>query len=132
MFNKITEQSSLHDDLDKKSVEELLTEMNEEDQKVPLAVKAAIPQITKLVEEIVPRMKKGGRIFYIEVSYENLCERLKRDTRRPLLQVENRNEVIKELLDKRLPLYRAAASVYVNGNFSSTRVANNILSILRY
>ena len=32
MFNKITEQSSLHDDLDKKSVEELLTEMNEEDQ----------------------------------------------------------------------------------------------------
>ena len=65
MFNKITEQSSLHDDLDKKSVEELLTEMNEEDQKVPLAVKAAIPQITKLVEEIVPRMKKGGRIFYL-------------------------------------------------------------------
>lgn len=65
MFTKITEQSSLHDDLDKKSVGELLTEMNEEDQKVALAVKAAIPQITKLVEQIVPRMKKGGRIFYL-------------------------------------------------------------------
>ncbi len=77
-------------------------------------------------------LRKGGKIFYIEVSYENLCERLKRDTRRPLLQVENRNEVIKELLDKRLPLYRAAASVYVNGNFSSTRVANNIFNIIRY
>lgn len=65
MFVKITEQPSLHDDLDKKDVGELLTEMNEEDQKVALAVKAAIPQITKLVEGIVPRMKKGGRIFYM-------------------------------------------------------------------
>lgn len=65
MFSKITEQSSLHDDLDRKSVEQLLVEMNQEDQKVPLAVKAAIPQITKLVEQIVPRMKKGGRIFYL-------------------------------------------------------------------
>lgn len=65
MFVKITEQPSLHDDLDKKSVSELLTEMNAEDQKVALAVKAAIPQITKLVEGIVPRMKQGGRIFYM-------------------------------------------------------------------
>ncbi len=76
-------------------------------------------------------LRKGGKIIFIDVSYENLCERLKRDKRRPLLQVENREEVIKELLEKRLPLYKAAASVYVNGNFSSTRVANNILSIIR-
>lgn len=65
MFEKITEEPSLHDDLDKKSVSELLTEMNQEDQKVALAVKEAIPQITKLVEGIVPRMQKGGRIFYM-------------------------------------------------------------------
>ena len=70
MFNKITEQSSLHDDLDKKSVEELLIEMNEEDQKVPLAVKAAIPQITKLVEEIVPRMKKGGNHIIYPILFQ--------------------------------------------------------------
>lgn len=75
-------------------------------------------------------LKKGGKIVFIDVSYENLCERLKHDTHRPLLQVENRNEVIKELLKKRLPLYRAAASVYVNGNFSSSAVARNILSIV--
>lgn len=65
MFEKITEQTSLHDNLDQKSVHELLTEMNEEDQKVALAVKAAIPQIAQLVEQIVPRMKQGGRIFYL-------------------------------------------------------------------
>lgn len=86
---------------------------------------------TLTIPENVEILKKGGKIIFIDVSYENLCERLSRDTRRPLLQVENRNEVIKELLDKRLPLYRNAASVYVNGNFSSSRVANNILSIIK-
>ena len=65
MFQKVTEQTSLHERLDEKSVGELLYEMNEEDQKVALAVKAAIPQIEKLVEGIVPRMKQGGRIFYM-------------------------------------------------------------------
>ena len=65
MFTKVTEQTSLHENLDQKSVLELMTEMNEEDQKVALAVKAAIPQITTLVEQIIPRMQQGGRIFYM-------------------------------------------------------------------
>jgi N-acetylmuramic acid 6-phosphate etherase len=64
-YTQISEQSSLHDNLDKKSVLELLTEMNEEDRKVPLAVAEVIPQIELLVTQIVERMKKGGRIFYI-------------------------------------------------------------------
>lgn len=64
-FTKITEQSSLYNNLEKKSVEEILHDINTEDQKVALAVEKTIPQITKLVEQIVPRMKKGGRIFYM-------------------------------------------------------------------
>ena len=64
-FQKITEQPSLHTDLDKKSVGQLLMEMNEEDQKVALAVQKTIPQIEILVEKIVERMKRGGRIFYV-------------------------------------------------------------------
>lgn len=65
MFDKISERSSLYDHLEKKSVSELLTEINREDQKVALAVEREIPQITKLVEQIVPRMKQGGRLFYM-------------------------------------------------------------------
>jgi len=61
----VTEQNSLHDNLDKKTVGELLMEMNEEDLKVALAVQQAIPQIEELVVKIVERMKHGGRIFYI-------------------------------------------------------------------
>lgn len=65
VFVKITEQTSLHAELDKKSVKQLLTAINEEDLKVPLAVSKTLPQIEKLVEKIVERMKLGGRIFYM-------------------------------------------------------------------
>ena len=65
MFVKISEQPSLYNDLEKKSVREILEDINREDQKVALAVQKAIPQIEKLVTQIVPRMKQGGRIFYM-------------------------------------------------------------------
>lgn len=64
-FEKITEMPSLHDNLEQKSVRELLAGINEEDKKVPLAVEKALPQIEKLVEGIVERVKRGGRIFYM-------------------------------------------------------------------
>lgn len=46
-------------------VEDLLKNINAEDQTVPLAVAKAIGQITNLVNAIVPRMKSGGRLFYM-------------------------------------------------------------------
>lgn len=61
----ITESPSPFDNLEKMSVLELLTNINNEDAKIHLAVAAVIPQITLLVESIVERMKKGGRIFYL-------------------------------------------------------------------
>lgn len=65
VFINISEQPSLYNELEKKSVREILEDINREDQKVALAVKETIPQIEKLVNEIVPRMKQGGRIFYM-------------------------------------------------------------------
>ena len=64
-FVKISEQESLYDNLEQKSVHEILTEINQEDHKVADAVQQAIPQIERLVIGIVERMKKGGRIFYM-------------------------------------------------------------------
>jgi len=64
-FVKISEQESLYDNLEQKSVHEILTEINQEDHKVADAVQQAIPQIEQLVTGIVERMKKGGRIFYM-------------------------------------------------------------------
>ncbi len=64
-FVKISEQSSLYNDLEKKSVGEIVRDINNEDKKVALAVEKALPAVERLVEEIVPRMKRGGRIFYM-------------------------------------------------------------------
>jgi len=61
----ITESSSNYNNLEKMSVRELLEGIHNEDKKVLPAVEKVIPQIEKLVTEIVPRVKKGGRLFYI-------------------------------------------------------------------
>lgn len=64
-FIKVSEQSSLYNNLEKKSIREILEDINTEDQKVAIAVRNTIPQIEQLVSQIVPRMKQGGRIFYM-------------------------------------------------------------------
>lgn len=64
-FIKITEQASLYDNLERKSVTEILTEINNEDRKVALAVEKTIPEMEKLVTGIVERMMRGGRLFYV-------------------------------------------------------------------
>jgi len=46
------------------SVHDLLMNINKEDQTVAHAVAKVIPQIEKLVEQIVEKMSAGGRLFY--------------------------------------------------------------------
>ena len=62
---RITEQSSRYDHLEQMSVSELLKHINDEDMLVAEAVNKTIPQIEALVEAIEPRMKRGGRLFYV-------------------------------------------------------------------
>jgi N-acetylmuramic acid 6-phosphate etherase len=64
-FIKVTEQESVYRHLDKMSVLDLLTNINNEDKVVPLAVEKAIPQINTLVGAIVDKMLAGGRLFYV-------------------------------------------------------------------
>lgn len=60
-----TERDSKYNDLEKKSVREILEDINNEDKTVPLAVEKAIPQLEKLATITAERMKAGGRLFYI-------------------------------------------------------------------
>ncbi|GAA6764845.1 N-acetylmuramic acid 6-phosphate etherase [Flavobacterium sp. CGRL1] len=64
-FTKTTEQSSKYEHLEKMSVHELLSNINQEDKTVPYAVEKALPQIESLVPQIVAKLKLGGRLFYI-------------------------------------------------------------------
>ncbi|MCZ8515411.1 N-acetylmuramic acid 6-phosphate etherase [Paenibacillus filicis] len=51
--------------LDRLSVREIVTLMNEEDQKVALSVQEALPQIADAAEAVAEAMSSGGRLFYI-------------------------------------------------------------------
>lgn len=64
-FIKTTESPSNHDKLESMQTMELLVAMNEEDMRVPNAIQAVLPSIEKLVEHTWPKMKEGGRLFYI-------------------------------------------------------------------
>lgn len=64
-FIKITESDSHYTDLHLKSVEECTTAINQEDLGVAVAVQKVLPQINQLIKAILPKMKSGGRLFYI-------------------------------------------------------------------
>ena len=64
-MKKITESESNYDGLEQMSVANLLKNINREDKTVAHSVEAQISQIEKLINVIVLKMKKGGRLFYI-------------------------------------------------------------------
>jgi N-acetylmuramic acid 6-phosphate etherase len=64
-IEKITEQPSLYRHLEKMPVAELLEHINDEDQKVAIAVRKVLPQIESLVNAVVAKLEAGGRIFYL-------------------------------------------------------------------
>ncbi len=64
-MEKTTEKPSNYDHLEKMTTMELLSSMNQEDRSVPVAIAGKLEEISKLVDAIVPRMQRGGRLFYI-------------------------------------------------------------------
>lgn len=64
-MKKTTESDSNYDGLEQMSVSDLLKNINREDKTVAHSVEEQIPQIEKLINTIVPKMKKGGRLFYL-------------------------------------------------------------------
>jgi len=64
-FDKITEKSSNYNHLENKTVKDLVSIINKEDQSVAKSVSKNLDKIEKLINNIEPRMHKGGRLFYI-------------------------------------------------------------------
>lgn len=62
-------------------------------------------------EENHELLKELGRVIYLKVTPETVYERVKNDTTRPLLQVEDPMERIRTLMEKRAPVYEACADV---------------------
>ena len=69
-----------------------------------------------LREENRALLHKLGQVFYLKASPQTIYERLKHDTTRPLLQVEDPQSKIKTLLGERDVYYRDASDVIVDVN----------------
>ena len=69
-------------------------------------------------------------IVLLDLPVEAVEERLKYDTTRPLLARPDKSEVIRELYNKRLPLYREAADISVDASNSPMQVCMEIMSEL--
>jgi len=75
-------------------------------------------------------MKSNGITIYLKASIETIWERIKDDTTRPLMQVENPVETARDLLNKRTPMYEKADIILLTDDLSLEQAADEILALL--
>lgn len=76
-------------------------------------------------------LKTSGKIIMLDISPETVYERLKNDTSRPLLQVEDKLKAISDMLNSRLPYYNAAADFKICvDNKKKEEISEEIMKIL--
>ena len=73
-------------------------------------------------------LRTGSTVLYLRSTPEELFRRLKHDTKRPLLQVNNPMGRLRELFEERDPLYRDTAHYVIEtGRPSVTSLVNMVL-----
>jgi len=77
-------------------------------------------------------IKKSSLVVYLEVSPLQVIKRTKDSGQRPLLNVSEREKVIRKLLRKREPAYKKMADITVNTDFlEPEQVVRKIISRLK-
>ena len=72
-------------------------------------------------------LQTSGLVVYLSATFEQLVERTKRDKARPLLQVDDREGVIKQLIETRSPLYNQVADlVFPSGSTQPLKLAKKL------
>ncbi len=86
---------------------------------------------TLIFKENVDVFKNSGVIILIDASLKAISERLKYDNTRPLLARPDKEKAMKELYEKRLPIYKSAADLIINGNNSPEYVCMDIINSIQ-
>ncbi len=81
-------------------------------------------------ERNVAAFKGKDKIVLLDVPLHVIRYRLRNDTVRPLLQRPDKDKVMRELYEKRLPQYLAAADEVVKGESSPMRTAFSVIDRL--
>ncbi|MFY0669302.1 MAG: shikimate kinase AroK [Alteromonas stellipolaris] len=75
------------------------------------------------------RLSARGIVVYLQTTIDKQVARTQRDKRRPLLQNDDPEQVLRDLADLRNPLYEEVADYVVDTDDQSARaVANQIIS----
>jgi len=74
-------------------------------------------------------LRSKGVVFYLDVPVRILAERLRGDTKRPLLKGKNHEEVLRQILMRRSPLYRKAHYSIRSGVLSPYETVSRILDL---
>ena len=82
---------------------------------------------TLVYQANVDTLKASGKIVLLDISVETVAKRLENDTTRPLLNRPDKEEAMRELYNRRLPLYRTAADIVVNADNSPMQVCMDIM-----
>lgn len=82
-----------------------------------------------LLEENRQRLHERGRVVYLRSSPEELYRRLKHDRNRPLLQVADPQERIKDLHTQRHPLYSEIAHFTIDTGRPSVATLVNMITM---
>jgi len=87
---------------------------------------------TPIKEENRALLKQLGTVVYFRVKPETVCERLKNDTTRPLLQCANPLERITKLLEQREEAYEACADIILDvDELNMQQVVEKVLDKLK-
>jgi shikimate kinase len=68
-------------------------------------------------------------VVYLHTQPEDLARRLSRDTQRPLLQVADPRQRLRDLYTVRDPIYRAVADIVVDTAHKSAAMLVNLISM---
>ncbi len=78
------------------------------------------------------RLRTRSTCVFLNAPTDLLWKRLKRDRRRPLLQVENAEERLQQLAEEREPLYRETAGIVVDvAGLSFDQIVDTVLDRVR-
>jgi shikimate kinase len=80
-----------------------------------------------LRDENLNALKSNGVVFCLTASEELIFDRIKDNNERPLLQVENPKEKIRELLAKRMPRYMMADFIINTDGLTQEEVSEKII-----
>ncbi len=85
-----------------------------------------------LKEENRRLLAERGLVVYLQVSIDQQLKRLARDKQRPLLQTADRRQRLRELADRRNPIYESCADLVVrSANISPPAMAANVAQRIR-